>query len=254
MQLIRTADRCSFKPYFMRSLIIAVVCMLPLYSSAQEETMAKDAGRSIQLKLYNTASASFANTRSNYYPFGTYTYPYSFEILHPSFAINVKNKKSNFHELELRLLNIKQSETKTIQTAPQMLVHGNELYEMNFALRYEYIINLNKKQDAKVVPAIGMGVSPYFDRYNYTPLTPTFSPARQTYIGAELFVTPRLLLRAHKRIVFDINLPLCLMDSYFDIHTERNPTIPSTSWRQTATNIQFMPQYFSVRLGVGVKI
>lgn len=238
----------------MKSIFFALSILAVTSSFADETTEQPAKYGQVQLKLYNTLSVANNMTKSTAFPYFVYTSVYSLNILQPSFAANFKNQRGNRHEVELVALNIRSHNTKTIHAAPQHSTNGSEVIETNIAIGYEYIINFNKKLNARFVPGIGFGISPYFTRYNYNPYITSSFPVQQTYIGANTYITPRITLNAHKRVFFDINAPLNMTDIYVDIHKENNPTLSAEQQTVTASNIQAIPRYFSLRLGVGVNL
>lgn len=240
----------------MRSLIIAVVSMLPLCSSAQEEmAIEQKTAKSVQLKLYNIASYADYPLLTSAKNYPSYTRIKSTDIIHPAFAINFGNKAGNRHELELTSLAVKKFDNKTVLDSPLLITtNGSLVYETNIAVRYEYIINLNKKAGAKFVPAIGLAASPYYTRYNYVPYVTSTYPVRETFIGLRTFVVPRINYNISKRIFLDLNIPVCITDVQGSYHKEQNPTLSTDAQVRNTGNFDAVPKYFSLRLGVGVKL
>lgn len=233
---------------------------IPVINYAQSSANAEMAGmprRTFQLKMYNLVSASRANEA--YVANNTsHTQVSSFHIWNPTIAIARENKKRNLHEFELTSIGINASDMRTNWFVPGLNVNvitsGARVYETHIALRYEHILNLVKKPGARLVPSIGFSASPYYLRYNVQPYVTTTYPTKETFIGARVFVAPRINYYIHKAVFIDLNIPVCLADINYNKHREDNPTV-STQQRSTSkTNFTALPEYFSVRLGIGVRL
>lgn len=238
-----------------------VSCLLALFIPAlvNAQTVETDLlpRRAVQLKMYNLLSAS--RTTEAYGPNNTtYTQVSSFHIWNPTIAIARENKKHNLHEFELTSISINATDSRTNWYMPNhninVITSGSKIFETHIALRYEHILNLVKKPGARLIPSIGFAASPYYLRYNVQPYVTTTYPTKETFIGARVFVAPRINYYIRKGVFLDLNIPVCLADINYNNHQEQNPTISAQQRSTSKTNFTALPEYFSVRLGVGVRL
>lgn len=79
-------------------------------------------------------------------------------------------------------------------------------------------------------------------------------PQSTTYIGLKGFVIPRLSYSVSQKLYVDLNMPVCAMDFYAQMDKNKNPTLPVKEQSNTTQNFELMPEFFSLRLGVGLRI
>lgn len=147
-----------------------------------------------------------------------------------SFGISLKSLKNNFHEIELRRLNINSSSDFNIDQSMVSLI-----------LNYEYNVRFFKNSK-KINYYLGVGGSPYLSLERSNPRISTVFPSSTAERGLMVSVIPRLQFRLNKKIGFEIksSIGLVSFDSY-TINVE-NPTVP-------VANRKFSNSYFSSAFG-----
>jgi hypothetical protein len=160
----------------------------------------------------------------------------TYQIFQPTFAVQWTTKKNNFHEIELSDLRF--------SSGPMILA----------SVRYDYIVNFNKKKDSKVVPSLGFGINPYYFQLNTNPQSETQFAESYKYIGARIFVTPGLTYYCCPKFFVDLNIPVCLVDTYYKSYQSSDPTLTIDEMSTNSTNFgAIFPYYFSARIGIGLK-
>lgn len=183
------------------------------------------------------------------------------KIFNPTIAFQIKNKKQNVHEIELTSLELQREKNSTIYYRDNLgelqklqTLAGATFINTNIAFRYEYIINFAKKQNSRFMPSLGLAAMPYYQRSRMIPELSVYYPETRTYIGVRGFVTPRVSYLISKRLSADVNIPVCVTDFYSEIFRTNNPTFPAAAQRNSITNLETMPKFFSVRAGLRVTI
>lgn len=179
-------------------------------------------------------------------------------FLSPSVAVTKKNKRGNFHELELSILDVRKMDIKTQFTQP---VTGIKYYELTsrlthsiIAARYEYIVSIGKKKHWIVQPSIGFAAMPYFDRYHSTPYINADYPVTQTYIGVRSFVVPRITIPLTHRLSLDVNIPITVSDISYTRENIADPTLPVSAQRYGVLDISMFTNYITARLGLSLRL
>jgi hypothetical protein len=187
-----------------------------------------------------------------------YTTKTTLQLLHPTVAFQWKTKKNNFHEIELTNFSINKVGTKTEvindTTHTRQTVSDGNLRTISIAMRYEYICNFNKSKDTKLVPSLGFGINPYYQRNSYIPTISSSFSTSETGIGAKFFVTPRLTYYLLPKLFVDVNLPICITDSYMITNKDDNPALTAQDRTISSFNFQEFPKAFSGRIGIGLKL
>lgn len=143
-----------------------------------------------------------------------------------SFGVSLKSLKNNFHEIELRRLNLSSSSDFN---SSQSLV--------SLVLNYEYNVRFFKKSK-KINYYLGIGVSPYASMKRYDPLTSTDFPSFTAERGFVVSLVPRLQFRLNKKIGFEIKSSIGLVSFNSYTFNLDNPTVP-------VANRKFSNSYFS---------
>lgn len=180
------------------------------------------------------------------------------DYVQPSFAITSRTKKGNYHEAELSRLDFSQTENSAIFTDPSTGVQAYRYLEkirtIQIAVRYEYIIVLNKKKNAWLVPTIGFAAMPYFTRYSLLPYYTANYPMTTASIGVRSMIVPRVNVNLSKKILLDVNVPICIFDGGHNWQHIQNPTLPVRAQKYSVADFQALPGFYSARLGLGWKI
>lgn len=242
----------------MKKYLLIVILLLFLKSGWTQNT---NIDYKYAIKAYNlTTYDEFERTRTSSDSSSSiihYTST-SLQILHPTIAFQWKTKKNNFHEVELtgfmlgKLSTSKEISDDTLNSG--QTTSGYDLFTTSISARYEYILNFNKTKNSKFVPSIGFGINPYYKQDNYSPKVSSLYPTSEIYIGTKVFVTPRLTYYLSSKLFFDINIPLCFIDSYFLIDKEDDPALPIEERTVTTIDFEAFPKVFSGRIGIGIKI
>lgn len=205
------------------------------------------------LKLYNLFTSE-AETKH-------YANPYqnskieTIEYLHPTFAVELINKKGKTHEFELTEY-IGNSQTTSFFW--DSLPTESLRYKTRFALRYEYAF-LSSPSEKKIRVSLGAGAGIYYykDRYIgsfvYTPFTYAM-PDKEVNMGVRAYFVPRLQWAMGKRFNLDLNIPVCFAQLNNFIVRVPNPALKASEQTSSTIDFNVLPKLLSVRLGVGFRI
>ncbi|MCD6064590.1 MAG: hypothetical protein K0R82_2501 [Flavipsychrobacter sp.] len=206
------------------------------------------------VKLYNLTTLA---DKSELYRDSNYVRTASFDkIAYPATAVQIATKKKNFHEIELSELTIARRDelTERIYLTGAEPVAGAVTTTTAIALRYEYIRMFGKKKERKLLPAIGLAAMPYYNRYRTDPAITALFPTRDNVLGIRGFIVPRLTYHISKRIYADLNVPVNLFDAQHHSTNTLNSALPAEQRTAATFNFNALPAYYSVRIGVGVKL
>ena len=182
----------------------------------------------------------------------------SLQIFHPTVAFLWKSKKNNFHEVELTSFSFRNQNDNTYQIIDSMAIiqtiSGASISTVDISMRYEFILNFSKSKAKKLVPSVGFGVGPYFERYSSNPSTANFFPSTEIQTGIRTFITPRLTYFIGSKLFLDVNLPLCFTDLNVQTSERSDPTIPVEQRSISTFNFRMFPSQFSGRIGIGLKL
>jgi hypothetical protein len=213
------------------------------------------------LKIYNltTFEEQTKSTRIN----GTAPFRYestnsALKIIRPTIAFQWKTGKNNFHEIELTNLMLGKTMTKTEfvndSTTNRQTVTGSDISTTALSVRYEYILRFSESKDRKLVPSVGFGINPYYERNNYSPIISSSFPTSETSLGMRTYLTPRISYFVTSKVFIDVNIPVCVFDSFYLSDKTDNPTIPIDNRTISSFSYNQFPKLFSGRIGVGIKI
>lgn len=180
------------------------------------------------------------------------------QYLHPTLAFQWKSKNQNFNEVELINFYIK----KNIGAREQLdslgrvetILSTKILHSSAISFRYEYIVNFRKSKSSRFAPSLGYSGNPYFESEQFLPEKANEYKNGQITIGGRVSVIPRLIYYLGARFYMDLNLPICVMDMYYRVNQNENPSIPSNQRRISTFNFELFPKLLSARLGVGLKL
>lgn len=232
----------------MKSIVTISLCIFGLSASAQKNNIGK-----YQIKLYALLTTN-ATSIDNTYNSNRQSISYVFfnNKLNPTLAINKRTNKGNRHEVELTAFAVNETSNRTTYSNPgtSQIATGGSVQESKFALRYEYIYVFLK--DKKFQPSIGGAISPYYAKYNFTPLSSSVFPFKEYAFGIQTFIIPRISYSLNKRFFVDLNVPLNITENQFSSRHEYNPT----EQNNTSNNNSFtvFEDMFYARLGIGVNI
>lgn len=214
-------------------------------------------------KTYNHAIKLYATGMFNPYDgvylrnIESFTRQSSFsDYVQPALAVTLRNKDGNYHELELSQVGVRSTEFGTLTHGPGATIYRPDyrLLATHIAARYEFILPLIKKRNARFVPAAGLAVMPYYSRNRLTPYSNANVPITMSALGAKTFLIPHLQVNLSKRIFIDANIPICLTDFSTVRQDIKDPTLPVNAQKYTIVDVRFLPKFYTARLGVGVKL
>lgn len=210
------------------------------------------------VKAYATGNFTSFHGEHTTRTFGMTQHIDDVRFLSPSVAVTKKNKRGNFHELELSMLDVRKMDIKTQFTQP---VTGIKYYELTsrltrsiIAARYEYIVSIGKKKHWMVQPSIGFAAMPYFDRYRSTPYINADYPVTQTYIGVRSFVVPRITVPLTRRLSLDANIPITVADMSYIRENIADPALPVSAQRYGVLDFSMFSNYITARLGLSMRL
>jgi hypothetical protein len=207
------------------------------------------------VKLYNLTTYEDYSNSGNDTNVNAFRYSNeNLRIFHPTFAFQWKTMCNNFQEVELTdfsfgITGHDASDTTGIED------QGNDkkFTTAYVSARYEYILNFNKKKDTKFVPSLGFGINPYYWHYTDSPEASNAYWNAENIFGARYFLTPRLTYYFSNKFFIDLNIPICLFDTYFESYKSEDPTLPIEEQRTSSFTLEAFPKVFSGRIGVGLK-
>jgi hypothetical protein len=180
-------------------------------------------------------------------------------IFHPTFAIQLFDKKKNVHELELIdfYFNTDKGyqeirEYKTGNTYGKYYVARK--VKLNLSIKYEYILIAKMFKEKKLKPSIGFGISPYVKSENQLLNSISNFQISETKIGIRTFFTPRLIYNFSERFFIDINTPFTLASIYLVSTKRNNPSLPINQRSISSFNFESFQKYWSGRIGIGLRI
>jgi hypothetical protein len=211
------------------------------------------------VKIYNLSAYNEETNFRMKSDFKRYDNKYThLTLLNPTIAFQWKNKKNNFNEIELtdfvfgKHTTLNQLENDS--TDIKQTTYDIDQKITNISIRYEYILIFNKNKDKKTICSLGFGINPYFKGDKYIPKISSEFPFTYYDYGLNLFIVPRLTYHLTSKIFIEANIPICLMNSYFEYGKSENPQLPSNQRRVNTFNFEELPINYSCRLGVGIKL
>jgi hypothetical protein len=123
-----------------------------------------------------------------------------FQIFHPTIAFQWLNKRKNFHEIELTNIKFRKIESEIDEidhtAGTNQAIFASDLSAAYISLRYEYIFNLNKKDNKPYMASLGVGLNPYYIQNNYSTSVTTAFPISENHIGLKKFITPNKITKS----------------------------------------------------------
>lgn len=240
----------------MKKLLIASLLLFIRSVSAQNPNMEYN----YSIKLYNFTGHSFKDKTLRIPGSAQYFYHQrsGWEVLHPTVAFQFKSRTGNFHEIEMSDLKLRKNtiiEQEINDSAnTNFVIGGGQVTESAVVFRYENILIFNSDREKKLVPALGVGISPYFQGLGVILNVSNRFKTRETYLGANFFVAPRINYFINEKFFLDLNIPVTLFDLHLQSVVEDNPAIPVSQRKTSSLNFSMLPKIFSARVGVGMKL
>lgn len=232
------------------TIFFLLLLSLPLAAAAQNKQLDFKYG----IKLYNTSSYSI-DARA----YGSERIKErAINYLTPSIAFQVKAKNQNFHEIELSQFQMSNHLSSMEQLNPASHSwKSTDEYRGNYVniqLRYEYILNFNKKKDSRWLPALGLSAMPYIIYGNGRSNLSGIFPRSEATIGVKGFVIPRVSYHISKRLFAELNVPVNLGDVNYIHQKHRDPSLPAAEQSNSSLNFNGMSMPFQIRLGIGLRL
>jgi len=210
------------------------------------------------VKVYNLSSYDIVINTSNSYPTHNDMTISTLKFLNPTIAFQWKSRKNNFNEIELKNFSFsnQNNSVKQINDITGVVENSSEFDYKNtlISLRYEYIYVLNKSNSKKFNFSLGVSLSPYYRLTKTIPRMENSYGSSNYSIGIDTYLIPRLTYFLSKRVNIDFNIPFCLTE--LDILTTKlfGPQIPVEQRKGTIFNLAGLPQHYSCRIGIGIKL
>jgi len=223
---------------------LTVFCLLFLLQNgfAQEEGSSKK----YSLKVYNITSYEKNSDR--------YNESTEMNIIKPSFAFQWKTTNRVYQEIELMNLHVSNKQNRGKNVIAGGVLYNHKYFKTDIALRYEVIYALSKSDNKKWMPAIGLGINPYFLQEISNPVVSYAFKTSLTNTGAGIYIIPRMVYNISERVYLDINIPVLVTENNFEISKVENPGFTREQQRTTTfTSTQF-PSFYSGRIGLGIRI
>ena len=128
---------------------------------------------------------------------------------------------------------------------------GSQITATSIALRYEYQYALFKKKNFKVQPSIGIAGSAYYERFKTVPYVTSAYPTTETNTGIRGFIIPRINWHVSRRLFFDVNVPLCVLQGGAQFSNIQDPTLTINQQKYGVATFNMFPPYYSFRIGAG---
>jgi len=236
-----------------------ILILLALFLTHSALTQNKNLDYKYSVKIYNLSSYSEETNFRVKSGFQRYDNKYvNFILLNPTIAFQWKSKKKNFKEIELTnfvfgkhttINQIKNNSTNVNQTT-----YDVDQKITNVSIRYEYLLTFNKNKDYKTVFSLGFGINPYFKGDKYLPKISSEYPSTFNDYGLNLFIIPRFSYHLTSKIIIELNVPICLVNSFFEYAFIDNPYLTYKQRKSYTLDIEELPINYSFRLGIGIKL
>jgi len=240
-----------------KSVLSIAILLIAILVHAQDDEKPKP---KYSIKMYNLLLQDKENLASTTRTIQGYPYILTrtqrVNFFHPTIAIQWKRK--NIQEIELSFLDISKERTTTIviydSTQKMYTTAIEKAITTNIMLRYEYIFSFLKNKKAKLQPMLGIGVSPYYERIRMRHNSSSMFNETRTETGMLYFVIPRLQWSINSRFFADLNIPFPVTNMKFKIQRIDDPSLPISMQRYSIMEFNAFPNYYSVRVGAGIRL
>lgn len=233
----------------MKLLVAGLLSLVAIFASAQNEELDYKSA----IKLYNLST--YSKNHHNYDPQLIVSEVHNFSLFHPVLSYQIKTTSNRFHEFSIVDIgfNIDNSKLFAIDSVgnPNWVVDGDQTISTKLMLGYEYILPLLKNNEGRLIPALGLGVNPFFSSRNYMPAIASEFPYQTTSFGAQFYLAPRIMYHFNKSIFLDLNLPVHVIHYTTTLQKNDDPSEYNTS--ANITDLSTFPLFFQFRAGLGYK-
>lgn len=138
-----------------------------------------------------------------------------------SFALELKNKKGNYHEMEIMPILIKvyniTDYTTILSNNLTQATSGIKVTDIESNTSYQFNYCFNKKENSKISPYVGFGNNLYFNKMLISPYVSSTSFNGSTVIGFANSIIPGIKIKINSTSAIDINIPF----RFFEFNTGR---------------------------------
>ncbi len=207
------------------------------------------------VKLYaNLTTAKFTTPFTNTFYGLNYRNSYR-EMISPSVAFTVQNKRKNYHEFEWSRLQFDREDKQQQISLADTNYYQNmqRISTVSVAVRYEYIVNLVKNRKYILQPSLGFAAMPYYNRYSATPYLSSDYPTAQTVAGIKHFIVPRVNVSLSRRLYADVNVPVCVLDIGTMKQRISDPRLSAVAQKYSIIDASAF-NYYTARVGLGLRL
>lgn len=244
-------------------IITAFGLLLANHVCAQDATMPESKNKHLNydfgVKLYNELSFAESKTQIGVNPIpqnNLYRESQKTNILKPTIAVLWRNKKGNFHEVELNRFNIDvdKHEDVVYQNGIRIVVNGGRTVNTNLSVRYEHIVQFGKKKNSRLAPSLGFAVNPFYERLSYQPHISTAFPIMILETGFRTYITPRATYYFSRKFFMDVNVPLALAGFSIQYQKIQDPSLSGSQQKYGVMNFDMFRNMLNARVGLGLKL
>jgi hypothetical protein len=230
--------------------VLTGLILLPNLLIAQEDL------KSFDLKLYYnyTFSVVEEDRTDLFYSSNSTLKSYLFGDL--SAAIRIYKDRS-MQEIELSKLGFGKTDyllwQTMLQTNHQLIVDGYKNYFFNLSLKYSYIVKLMGKGKNFGV-FIGASAEPRILHNAFKPKVSAYYNTNQTVFGSKIYLMPGVQVSTGKRFYLELNLPVELIDLYWNRQYVENPALAKELRTTHSFESDFFNSVFYCRFGIGFRL
>lgn len=141
-----------------------------------------------------------------------------------------------------------------VSWSPRPDIPGTMTKTLHFAsVQYEIGKHITAPH-RKIDFVAGAGLTPYWLNFELEPRIPNAYRATQLYVGGMVSANVHAMYKLSKRFLADLNVKL----SFFDFRLERqhiyNPSIPVRQQTNDTYSFDFLPDAYTIRVGLGYRI
>lgn len=247
------------KKYIIAAFGLFLANQVWAQDATKSESKNKHLNYDFGIKLYNELSFAESKTQMGVNPFpqnNLYRESQKTNILKPTIAVLWRNKKGNFHEVELNRFNndVDKYEDVVYQNGMRIVINGGRTVNTNLSVRYEYIIQFGKKKNSRLLPSLGFAVNPFYERLSYQPNVSTAFPIMILETGFRTYITPRATYYFSRKFFMDVNVPLALASFSIQYQKIQDPSLSSNQQQYGVMNFDMFRNMLNARVGLGLKI
>lgn len=182
----------------------------------------------------------------------------TFTLLHPTVAVQWKNKKGKNREIELTTLSFKHEDQYMKYSSDSMSVvaitSGNKVSTASIGLRYECTFLQTTPKSSKTLFSFAYAVNPFVKIIHTVPYTSSSYPTSNTSLGLNAFLVPRMNYNLSSKLFVDFNLPINLFSTYMLHSRNSDPSIQVADQSNSSFNFDALSNVLSARIGLGIKL